>query len=191
MDNVKSAQFIKGVTGTDPILSEKIPQVVFVGRSNVGKSSMINSLVGSRGLVKSSSTPGRTKEMNFFLINEKIYFIDLPGYGFAKISASQAEKMRKMIMWFLQESGANIKKVVLIIDAQAGPKQFDLEMADLLVENNHDFIVVANKSDKLNQKETARVAKIIEEKFPNHKALFFSAKTGKGNEKIWEEILNW
>lgn len=190
MDIIKSAQFIKGIIGTDPILQEEIPQIAFVGRSNVGKSSMINSLVGSRNLVKSSSTPGRTKEINFFLIDEKVYFVDLPGYGYAKISASHAEKMRKMIMWYLEQSEANLKKVVLIIDAQAGPKQFDLEMADLLVECRHDFIVVANKADKLNQKETARVARILEEKFANHKIFFYSSKTGKGKEKIWEEISN-
>ncbi|KKT86887.1 MAG: putative GTP-binding protein EngB [Candidatus Moranbacteria bacterium GW2011_GWC2_45_10] len=188
MEPIKSAQFIKGIVGTDPILQEEIPQIAFVGRSNVGKSSMINSLVGMRNLVKSSSTPGRTKEINFFLIEEKVYFVDLPGYGYAKLSASHAEKMRKMIMWYLEKSEANLKKVVLIVDAQAGPKQFDLEMADLLVESGHDFVVVANKADKLNQKEAAKATKILEEKFSNHKIFFYSAKTGKGKEKILEEI---
>ncbi|HAV11437.1 MAG TPA: hypothetical protein DCX32_02735 [Candidatus Moranbacteria bacterium] len=188
MEPIKSAQFIKGIVGTDPILQEEIPQIAFVGRSNVGKSSMINSLVGMRNLVKSSSTPGRTKEINFFLIEEKVYFVDLPGYGYAKLSASHAEKMRKMIMWYLEKSEANLKKVVLIVDAQAGPKQFDLEMADLLVESGHDFVVVANKADKLNQKEAAKATKILEEKFSNHKIFFYSAKTGKGKERLLEEI---
>ena len=185
---IKSAQFIKGIVGTDPILHDPQTQIAFVGRSNVGKSSMINSLVGMKNLVKSSSTPGRTKEINFFLIEEKVYFVDLPGYGYAKLSASHAEKMRKMIMWYLEKSEANLKKVVLIVDAQAGPKQFDLEMADLLVESGHDFVVVANKADKLNQKEAAKATKILEEKFSNHKIFFYSAKTGKGKEKILEEI---
>ena len=188
MEPIKSAQFIKGIVGTDPILLEKIPQIAFVGRSNVGKSSMINSLVGMRNLVKSSSTPGRTKEINFFLIDEKVYFVDLPGYGYAKLSASHAEKMRKMIMWYLERSEANLKKAVLILDAQAGPKEFDLQMADLLVSSGHDFIVVANKADKLNQKEMAKMVKILEGKFSNHKIFFYSAKTGKGKEKILEEL---
>lgn len=186
--DIKSAQFVKGVVGTDPILAEKVPQVAFVGRSNVGKSSMINSLVGMKSLVKSSSTPGRTKEMNFFLINEKVYFVDLPGYGYAKISASHAEKMRKMIMWYLEQSGANIKKVVLIIDAKAGPKKFDLEMRDLLEQSGHDYLVVANKADKLNQKEKSKIQKEVAEKFPKSEAVFYSSKTGRGKEDIFSKI---
>ena len=99
MNIIKTAEFVKGVVGTDPILKEKIPQIAFVGRSNVGKSSVINALTGKKGLAISSSTPGRTLQLNFFLINEKAYFVDLPGYGYARASLKQAEKMRKMIMW--------------------------------------------------------------------------------------------
>lgn len=187
--DINSAKFIKGIVGTDPVLADGKLQVAFVGRSNVGKSSMINSLVGSKSLVKSSSTPGRTKEINLFLINERFYFVDLPGYGYAKISAKQAEKMRKMIMWYLEQSKTDIGKAVLIIDAKAGPKKFDIEMKELLESSGHEFVIVANKSDKINQKEKAMLEKKLEEIFPSHEAVFYSSKTGKGREKLLERVL--
>lgn len=186
---IKSAQFIKGIIGTDPILQEKFSQIAFVGRSNVGKSSMINSLLGSRNLVKSSSTPGRTKEINFFWINESFYFVDLPGYGYAKISANQAEKMRKMIIWYLQYAAANIGKIVLIIDANVGPKKFDLEMRDLLEEYQHAYLVVANKADKLTQKDTARMSREMAKKFPNREVFFYSSKTNRKKDELLKKIL--
>lgn len=190
MTIIKSAQFIKGVVGTDPILLEKIPQIAFVGRSNVGKSSMINSLLNTRSLVKSSSRPGKTKEINFFLINEEFYFVDLPGYGYAKTSAAHAEKMRKMIMWYLELSGANIKKVVLIVDANVGPKQFDLEMRDLLEGSRHSYVVVASKTDKLSQSDLSKMSKTLKEAFPACESMFYSSKTKKGKDKLWENIWN-
>jgi len=186
---IKSAQFIKGIIGTDPILQEKFSQIAFVGRSNVGKSSMINSLLGLRNLVKSSSTPGRTKEINFFWINESFYFVDLPGYGYAKISANQAEKMRKMIIWYLQYAAANIGKIVLIIDANVGPKKFDLEMRDLLEEYKHVYLVVANKADKLTQKDAARMSQEMAEKFPNREVFFYSSKTSRKKDELLKKIL--
>lgn len=187
--DIKSAQFVRGVVGTDPILTDGKPQIVFVGRSNVGKSSMINSLVGSKSLVKSSSTPGRTKEINFFLINERSYFVDLPGYGFAKMPAHMAEKMRKMIMWYLEQSFANIKKAVLIIDAKAGIKKFDLEMGELLEGAGHDFIIVANKIDRLNQKEKSVLENELQREFPRKAFFLYSSKTGRGKNEILEEVL--
>jgi GTP-binding protein len=94
MYNVKSAEFTRGIVGTNEILLGEKPQVAFVGRSNVGKSTLINSLVGKKDLARSSSNPGRTQEINFFLVNENIYFVDLPGYGFAKISKKRRETQR-------------------------------------------------------------------------------------------------
>jgi len=187
---IKQAKFIKGIVGTDPILLEEKPQIAFVGRSNVGKSSMINCLVNSKSLVKSSSKPGKTKEINFFLIDEKIYLVDLPGYGYAKVSQKQAEKIRKMIMWYLEYSKANLKKVVLIVDSKVGPKEFDLEMKELLEDSGIDFIVVANKSDKLTQSETVKMKKEIENIFFEHKIFFFSSKTKRGKENVLSELLS-
>lgn len=185
---INSAQFVKGVIGSDPILKEKLPQVAFVGRSNVGKSSMINSLVRMKSLVKSSSTPGRTREINFFLVNDKLYFVDLPGYGYAKMSASHADKMRKMIIWYLEQSKTNIKKVILIIDANVGPKQFDIDMKNLLEKAGHDFLIVANKADKLNQKDKYKIEQMMKEVFPDQRYIFYSSKTGKGKDQVFENI---
>lgn len=189
MKNILSAKFIKGITGSDPIIDDKTPQVAFIGRSNVGKSSIINSLVGLKALAISSSTPGRTLQLNFFLINERIYFVDLPGYGYSKISLKHAEQMRKMIMWYLQFNEVKPKKVVLIIDANVGPKKFDLEMMELLAENNHDVVIVANKIDKVKPSEMVKRKRTIVEMLDTDNIVYFSTKTKQGKEELLEKIL--
>ncbi|MEK7066054.1 MAG: ribosome biogenesis GTP-binding protein YihA/YsxC, partial [Patescibacteria group bacterium] len=133
---IKSAKFIRGVTGTDEILEDGVPQVAFIGRSNVGKSSTINSLVGQKDLARTSSFPGRTQELNVFLITPEkgspFYLVDLPGYGFAKGAISKQEQILKLIRWYLTDSGIEQKKVVLIIDASVGATANDLEMFRIL-----------------------------------------------------------
>src|SRR3989337_3145920 len=114
--NIASAEFVKGIIGTDSILKEKPPHVAFVGRSNVGKSSVINSLVMRKDLVKSSSMPGKTREINFFFINKKCYFVDLPGYGFARMGAKGAEKIRKLILWNLEGGRRRASFVGLMVN---------------------------------------------------------------------------
>lgn len=185
--NITSAVFVKGILGTDPILKERHPQVAFVGRSNVGKSSVINSLVLRKDLVKSSSMPGKTREINFFLINKTCYFVDLPGYGFARMGAKGAEKIRKLILWYLGSREAKINLVVLIVDAGIKPMAHDKEMADILRAENIPFIIVANKIDRLNQTERAHNMKGLESAlgglvFP------YSARTHNGREELLEMI---
>ncbi|MFZ2831937.1 MAG: ribosome biogenesis GTP-binding protein YihA/YsxC [Minisyncoccia bacterium] len=180
---VTSATFIKGIIGTDSILKNPHPHIAFVGRSNVGKSSVINSLVMRKDLVKSSSMPGKTREINFFFINKKYYFVDLPGYGFARMGAKGAEKIRKLILWYLGSGEARVKLVVLIVDAVVKPMPYDREMADILRAENIPFVVVANKMDRLNQRERAHNMKAIEsalgaDVFP------YSAKTHNGREEL-------
>lgn len=189
MTIIKSAEFVKGIVGSDPILKEKIPQIAFVGRSNVGKSSVINSLVGIKGLAISSSTPGRTLQLNYFIINENTYFIDLPGYGYSKTSLKQAEKMRKMIMWYLEFNEEKADKVVLIIDGNVGPKKFDIEMMELLQEKGYDVIVVANKMDKVKASELVRKQRDIVEKMDTNNVVYFSSKTSKGKEELLQLLL--
>lgn len=188
MITIKSAEFIKGVVGSDPILKEKIPQIAFVGRSNVGKSSVINALTGTKGLAISSSTPGRTLQLNFFLINESAYFVDLPGYGYARASLAQAEKMRKMIMWYLEHNEYKPTKVVLITDGNVGPKKFDIEMMELLSENGYNVIVVANKMDKVKASELVKKQRAIKEILDTENIVYFSTKTKKGKEELIEKI---
>jgi len=187
--NIKTAEFIKGIIGTNKILEDGKPQVVFIGRSNVGKSSVINSLVQRKNLVKSSSVPGKTQQINFFLINKEIYFVDLPGYGFIKISLKKKEKIRKMMFWYLFRSKVKFKKAVLIIDIKVGPSAFDIEMFDLLHKYDYEIVVVANKVDKLKQGEINKQLKLVREKIKVNDILPYSAKTKKGRDELLKAIM--
>ncbi|HPN55018.1 MAG TPA: ribosome biogenesis GTP-binding protein YihA/YsxC [Candidatus Moranbacteria bacterium] len=193
MQGIKSATFLKGVIGSEGLPDDNLPQIAFVGRSNVGKSSVINTLVGINDLAISSSTPGRTLQLNFFLINNGIYFVDLPGYGYSKQSLKMAEKMRKMIMWYLEQNEKKPQKVILMIDGNVGPTKFDLEMMELLTENSYDVVVVANKMDKIKNSELAKKKKNIIEKLDlpmgQEKIVYFSSRTKKGREELLEKIL--
>ncbi|MCK4592341.1 YihA family ribosome biogenesis GTP-binding protein [Candidatus Parcubacteria bacterium] len=186
--SVKTAEFIKGVVGNDRILEESKPQVAFIGRSNVGKSSVINSLAGRKNLVKSSSTPGKTREINFFLINKKIYLVDLPGYGFAKASFEQREKIRRLILWYLTSAEIKNRKFILIIDAKVGPTKLDSEMIDILNEYDREFIIVANKADKLKKSERNKKLKEILEKAGSKEIIFYSAKSGEGKGELFSKV---
>jgi GTP-binding protein len=188
MLEIKSAQFVKGAVGGEGLPNDKRPQIAFVGRSNVGKSSVINTLVGMKDLAISSSTPGRTLQLNYFLINEKIYFVDLPGYGYSKQSLKFAEKMRKMIMWYLEQNENKPKKVVLIIDGNVGPTKFDIEMMELLQENAYVVIVVANKMDKVKNSELVKKKREIVEKLDTENVIYFSSKTKQGKVELLEII---
>lgn len=190
MENkITSAQFVKGVIGSEGLPDDKLPQIAFVGRSNVGKSSLINSLTDKKELAVSSSTPGRTLQLNFFLINENKYFVDLPGYGYSKISLKHAEKMRKMIMWYLEHNDKRPEKVVLIVDVNVGPTKFDLEMIDLLRENKYEIVVVANKADKVKNSELVKKKRNITEKMDTENIIYYSTKTGKGKEELLQKLL--
>src|SRR3989344_4529602 len=180
---IKSAEFIKGIVGTDLILKDPIPQIAFVGRSNVGKSSVINSLVLRKALVKSSATPGKTKEINFFLINKDHYFVDLPGYGYALMGAKGGEKIRKLILWYLSGGEAHPRFVVLVVDACIKPSAYDKEMVDILRREGVNFIVVANKVDRLNQTERAHNLKNIEATLATS-IIPYSARTKVGRETL-------
>ena len=185
--NIKSAVFIKGVVGPDKILNDGKHKVAFIGRSNVGKSSVINSLLGKKGLVKSSSTPGKTKEINFFLVNENVYFVDLPGYGFAKISMQAREKLRNLILWYLTSPEIEHSRIVLIVDAKVGPTKLDEEMIDVLKNHGHDFIIIANKSDKLKRNSRITQLKLIREQ-TGKEALLYSSKTIDGRNEVMSKI---
>ena len=161
--HIQRTQFKKGIRGTDEILYEEKPQIAFVGRSNVGKSSLINCLLNSKDLVKSSQTPGKTKELNFFLINGDFYVVDLPGYGFAKLPADVREQLAKMIQWYIMEPVFK-RKVILVLDVKAGPTAMDIEMLRILREHNQDVLVAVNKIDSLkNNALVIRLRQIAEE----------------------------
>jgi GTP-binding protein len=186
--NIKSAEFIKGVTGEDDILFDGVPQVAFIGRSNVGKSSVINSLTNRRELAKSSSTAGRTKEVNFFLVNKDFYLVDLPGYGFAHGSLKERENIQKLIYWYLTHPDVVQKKVVLIVDAKVGVTESDTQMLKLLHEQGKNVIVVANKVDKLKKTESAKQLKAIEHEVSFYSVIPYSAEKKLGVAQLAAEI---
>jgi len=192
---INSAEFLKGIIGTDVVLTDGVPQVAFVGRSNVGKSSLINSLVNRKDLVKVGKKPGKTTELNVFGINgKKAYFVDLPGYGYAERAPKQKDKIEKLILWYLLYSGAMPHVVVLILDVKAGLTDFDSEMIRVLREQGHPYLIVANKVDKLNQKELSAQLRMIKEAAHEAVVVSYSATTATPKErdmliqKIFEDV---
>lgn len=152
---IKSAIFIKGIIGSEEILFNGKFQIAIMGRSNVGKSSLINSLTEKKNLARSSSSPGKTIRMDFFLINNAFYLVDFPGYGYAKHSSQKREKLAKMMMWYLRCPEIKNRLVILIIDAKVGITPYDVFMLKTFHEYHINHIVVANKVDnlKMGQKE--------------------------------------
>lgn len=174
--NIKSAEFFKSVVDDNTLPLDDLMQVAFIGRSNVGKSSVINAITGKKGLARSSSTPGHTKEVNFFLINNKFYLVDLPGYGYAKRSLSQKEVIRNRILWYLGNKKISHYKIILIIDSKVGPSPDDEDMLQFLMENKKDIIIVANKIDKLKQNDKKKSLDNIQKILGHHTIVPFSAE---------------
>jgi len=185
---IASATFVKGITGPDPILHDKIPQIAFVGRSNTGKSTLLNSLAG-RTLAKTGKKQGKTTEINFFKINGAFYFVDLPGYGFAQGGKETREKIRTMILEYLTKKGDKPRAIALIVDSKVGLTDFDRDMLDILSEEGHRIVVILNKTDKLTQKELAAAEASVKTAFPAAAVLPYSSKTKKGTNLVLETLL--
>lgn len=186
---ITSAKFIKGAMGSDDIFISPRPQIVFVGRSNVGKSSTINSLVGQKDLAKTSSFPGRTQQINIYLINNDFYLIDLPGYGFADVPLAVREQLAKMVNWYLFESGYRFQKVVVVIDSKIGPTPDDMNMVNALEGAGKDIVIVANKVDKLKKLELETQIQKIRNIFGFHPVVPYSAEKKIGIGELVEVIL--
>jgi len=144
---------MRGINGTDELLADGTPQVALIGRSNVGKSSLINSLTGEKNLARTSHVPGLTQEINMYSINRKFYLLDLPGYGFAKVPENVREHLQKLNWWYLFDSPYEQHKAVLVMDANVGPSKNDAEMLSLLREHQKNIVIVANKIDKIKKSE--------------------------------------
>ncbi|MCX5725922.1 MAG: ribosome biogenesis GTP-binding protein YihA/YsxC, partial [Candidatus Saganbacteria bacterium] len=187
---IAAAKFVKGIIGSDKILEGRLPQIAFIGRSNVGKSSVINSLTNQKGLAKTSSSPGRTREINLFLINKSLYLLDLPGYGFAKVSRKVSERLFKLIDWYLFRSPYQQKKVVLIIDANIGPTDNDLEMLHTLEDFQKDIVIVANKIDKIKKSKYTQQLQEIKYLVGEHKMIPYSSRDKIGIRALAHEIFN-
>lgn len=185
---IKQAEFITSAVVPSQYPEDDRVEIAFVGRSNVGKSSIINTLTNRRKLVKVSGTPGKTKLINFFMINNSFYFVDLPGYGYAKVSKTEKATWAKTIETYLM-TREQLKMIVLLVDSRHKPTQDDVAMYNWVKHFGHELIVVATKSDKVKNSEMSKSRKTIREGLgmtDDEKLLYFSSlkKTGK------EDVLN-
>jgi GTP-binding protein len=186
---VTSAEFIKSAVKPSQYPPAGLPEIAFAGRSNVGKSSLINALVNRKHLVKTSSTPGRTRHLNFFRINERLSFVDLPGYGYAKVPKSVKKKWGPMIETYLATRNA-LKGVILIVDIRRIPSMDEAEFIDWLKHHNISSVLVLTKTDKLsNANQTKQRRRIATAMGMNENDLYlFSAKSKRGKEDVWTAI---
>ena len=183
-----SLDIVCGITSKIPETGR--PEVAFAGKSNVGKSSLINGLMNRKSLARTSSQPGKTQTINFYNVNEAMYLVDLPGYGFAKVSQSEKEKWGKMIEKYLHTS-KNLKAVFLLIDIRHEPSANDKMMYDWILENGFAPIIIATKLDKLKRSQVQKQIKIVKDGLklrPGTQVIPFSAETKQGRDEIWELI---
>ncbi|MRR15834.1 MAG: YihA family ribosome biogenesis GTP-binding protein [Deltaproteobacteria bacterium] len=189
---ITSAEFIKSAVWPAQYPPPTTPEVAFVGRSNVGKSSLMNTLVGRKNLAKTSNTPGRTQLINFFAVNNSISFVDLPGYGFAKVAQSVKKDWGDMMEAYLRER-QNLAMVILILDIRRDPNPDDLALIEWLAYYRIPYILVLTKTDKLSNNQAIVRKRLIEkalEAAVHQRAVLFSAKTKKGKEELWQMIEN-
>lgn len=173
---ITSAVFVRGVTNEENMIHDSLPHVAFIGRSNVGKSSIINSIAGNKKLARSSSTAGRTQEINFFLLNNSFYLVDLPGYGYARGSFEARQLITDRINWYLFEQSYPQYKVVLIIDGRTGMTDSDTAMYEELVRHHKNIVIVVNKIDKLNLSQKQKCLNSIRALAGDRQIIPFSAE---------------
>ncbi|MCF8076596.1 MAG: ribosome biogenesis GTP-binding protein YihA/YsxC [Desulfotignum sp.] len=188
---IRDVQFVKSAVKPDQYPEDAVPEIAFAGRSNVGKSSMINTLIQRKDLVKTSSRPGCTQLINFFLINDDLSFVDLPGYGYAKVSKKIRAAWQPMVETYLSHR-PNLLGLVLIIDIRRDPREEERNLAQWLISHHMPFLVVLTKADKLSKtQQQKRVAAISSQMNRNtSEVILFSAKTRVGRETILDEIAN-
>ncbi len=185
---ITQAEYVKSAMHTADFPSDGRVEIAFVGRSNVGKSSLLNALLGKKGLAKTSGTPGKTRTLNFFSVNNKYYFVDLPGYGFAKVPLKVKDEWGMALIEYLQ-SRRTLELVVLLLDGRREPSGLDLEMLELLDEARRPVLVVATKVDKLKQGERAKLSKGLRSALglaADAEVVAVSAETGSGIKDLWE-----
>lgn len=185
-----SAEFIKGTTSAADVFTDDIPQIAFLGRSNVGKSSTINLLTGKKGLAKTSSFPGRTQQINVFLINGAFHLIDLPGYGYAKTSLEQKKKMGALITHYLRMADNRLQKIVLIIDALVGPTKDDLAFLEAMQTTGKTIIIAANKIDKIKKSTRKKELDKLKSLFSSYVLVPYSVETKEGAEALREVVFS-
>ena len=186
---ITSAEFIKSAFAEEHWTTDGLPEIAFLGRSNVGKSSLINSLLQRKGLARTSNTPGRTQSINFFLINNSFYFVDLPGYGYAKVSKAMRQDWGKMAEDYLLKRG-ELVLFVQLIDSRHKPSPLDLDLSEWLEYHEKPTLIAATKTDKMSNNQLKKAMNEIENALPERNIVEYSAETGKGRDTVWREIEN-
>ena len=184
---VVTTEFLKSAFKEDDWPKDPRPEITFLGRSNVGKSSLINSLLSVRGLARTSSTPGRTQSLNFFLIDDEFKFVDFPGYGYARVPGKIKSSWSEMATSYL----AKRRQLVLsihIVDSRHEPTKQDLQLHDWLEESDKPRLVVATKSDKLSNNELRKNLEHIARVLNDDSVVAYSAKSGRGRDELWRAI---
>ena len=190
--NLNNAVFVTSAASEKQFISSSVKGIAFAGKSNVGKSSVINSLLNRKNLAKTGAQPGKTVHVNYYLIDDRVYFIDLPGYGYAKVSASEKERWGKLMESFF--AGNDTYDIgIFIVDARHKPTQNDVTMADYFKSSGKKFAVIANKTDKLKRSEIESNMKLIRETLglsDDTELIPFSAQSGTGRAEVMNYILN-
>jgi len=186
---ITSAEFIKSATAPSHFPPPSFPEIAFAGRSNVGKSTLINTLTNRKKLAATSSTPGKTRLINFFILNRKLYLVDLPGYGFARVSLEVRKEWGPMVETYLRNR-PNLRLVIVLLDSRRTPSEGDLQLIKWLKATGNDYVTVVTKSDKLSRNELQKQASVIRKTLgaEGRELIFFSAKTGDGKDALWREI---
>lgn len=187
---ILSAKFVTSVANIKQIPPFNYPEIAFAGRSNVGKSSLINCLINRKKLALTSSSPGKTRLINYYNINDKIFFVDLPGYGYAKVSKSERQKWKQLIESYIVNSN-NLKGIIQIIDSRIGPTDLDIEMITWLSHLQKPVLLVATKIDKLPKSKIKQYINRYSEKLTPlgvSEIALFSAVTKYGKNDIWKAI---
>ncbi|MCK8488862.1 ribosome biogenesis GTP-binding protein YihA/YsxC [Paenibacillus sp. MBLB2552] len=190
---VTKAEFIISAVGPNQYPEDALPEIALAGRSNVGKSSLINRMINRKNLARTSSTPGKTQHLNYYRINDRVYFVDVPGYGYAKVSKTQREVWGKMIEKYLQER-ETLKLVLQIIDLRHPPTKDDELMYDWLKAFDLPVCVVATKADKIPKSRWQKHLKIVKEGLvlrAGDPLILFSAEEGIGKDELWAQIAHY
>jgi GTP-binding protein len=184
---IVSAEFVKSAFQEADWPSDRKPEIAFLGRSNVGKSSLINSLLGTRGLARTSSTPGRTQALNFFLVNNRFHFVDLPGFGFAKVPQRIRSSWGEMVTSYLAKR-TQLVLSIHIVDSRHEPTKQDLQLHEWLEHYARPRLIIATKSDKLSNNELRSNIERARRTLSEDTVVAYSARTGLGRDQVWQAI---
>jgi GTP-binding protein len=188
---VNNAEFVISAVSPSQYPGDGLPEIALAGRSNVGKSSLINKMINRKNLARTSSKPGKTQTLNYYKINEDLFFVDLPGYGYAQVSKSERERWGKFIEQYLTQR-EELKLILQLVDIRHAPSKDDQSMYEWLKHLGLSVCVVATKADKISRSQWQKHVKLVKQTLGFHSAdrfVLFSSETGMGKDELWDIIL--